>query len=67
MQVSAFLTAEWRMLAMLNWRVDPALLRAYVPRGTELDFHDGAAFVSVIGYVQRHTPAGLADAFPSDV
>ena len=55
------------MLAMLNWRVDPALLRAYVPRGTELDFHDGAAFVSVIGYVQRHTPAGLADAFPSDV
>ena len=32
-----FLTAEWRHLAMLNYAVDPDLLRPYVPRGTELD------------------------------
>ncbi len=53
--MSAFLTAEWRMLAMMNWCVDPALLQAYVPRGTELDFHDGAAFVSVIGFMFSDT------------
>lgn len=43
------------MLAMLNWRVDPALLRAYVPRGTELDFHAGATFVSVVGFMFSDT------------
>jgi uncharacterized protein YqjF (DUF2071 family) len=32
-----FLGAEWRTLVMLNWEVDPAILRPFVPRGTELD------------------------------
>ena len=34
----AFLTAEWRWLALLNYLVDPAILRPRVPAGTELDF-----------------------------
>ena len=46
----AFLTGEWRDLAMLNWAVDPALLQPYVPRGTELDTFDGRAFVSLVGF-----------------
>ena len=45
-----FLTAEWRQLAMLNYAVDPAVLRPLVPRGTELDFHHGQTFVSVVGF-----------------
>src|SRR5262249_21785464 len=45
-----FLTAEWRDLAMLNYEVDPALLAALVPRGTELDRWDGRTFVSVVGF-----------------
>lgn len=45
-----FLTAEWRYLAMLNYAVDPAVLLPRVPRGTELDFFNGKAFVSVVGF-----------------
>ena len=35
---------------MLNYEVDPSLLRSYVPAGTELDFWSGKAFVSVVGF-----------------
>ena len=45
-----FLTADWRHLVMLNFRVDPALLRPYVPAGTELDFYNTDALVSIIGF-----------------
>jgi uncharacterized protein len=45
-----FLTAEWRHLAMLNFRIDPAVLRPYVPAGTELDCRRGEAIVSVVGF-----------------
>jgi len=45
-----FLTAEWRYLAMLNYEVDPKLLLALVPAGTELDSYDGKAFISLVGF-----------------
>ena len=45
-----FLTAEWKNLLMLNYAVDEALLRPFVPGGTELDQHEGAAYVSLIGF-----------------
>ena len=45
-----FLTAEWRCLALLNYEVDPALLAAHVPTGTELDLFQGRAFVSLVGF-----------------
>ncbi|HKB09490.1 MAG TPA: DUF2071 domain-containing protein [Vicinamibacterales bacterium] len=45
-----FLTAEWNNLAMLNYRVDPALLVPLVPAGTTLDLWQGAALVSVVGF-----------------
>jgi uncharacterized protein YqjF (DUF2071 family) len=47
----AFLTAEWRWLAMLNYEVDPALVAHHVPRGCELDLFDGEAYVSVVGFL----------------
>ena len=34
---STFLTARWHYLAMLNYEVDPAILRSRVPAGTALD------------------------------
>ena len=46
-----FLTAEWRLLAMLNYEIDPALVQPLVPRGTELDFFQGQTFVSVVGFM----------------
>jgi hypothetical protein len=50
-----FLTAEWRNLVMLNYAVDPGLLKAFVPRGTELDFHDGKTYISLIGFEFNRT------------
>ena len=50
MQSASFLTAEWRHLLMLNYEVDPAVLTPFVPLGTELDFYQGATFVSVVGF-----------------
>jgi len=47
---NVFLTAEWRYLAMLNYRVTPATLQQFVPAGTELDLWNGIAFISVVGY-----------------
>ncbi|HEX5180223.1 MAG TPA: DUF2071 domain-containing protein [Gemmatimonadaceae bacterium] len=44
------LTAAWLDLAMLNYRVPPDAVRRCVPAGTELDEHEGAAYVSVVGF-----------------
>src|SRR5438105_8040607 len=46
-----FLTANWRYLAMMNFVVDPKILERLVPAGTELDFHQGRTFVSVVGFL----------------
>ncbi|MBA2227509.1 YqjF family protein [Thermogemmata fonticola] len=45
-----FLTAEWRYLAMLNFEIDPDLLRPFVPPGTELDTWQGKTFISLVGF-----------------
>ena len=45
-----FLTAAWRYLVMLNYEIDPSLLTALVPRGTELDRWNDRTMVSVVGF-----------------
>jgi len=50
-----FLTAEWRNLLMLNYAVDPALLRPFVPADTELDSFAGKTFLSLIGFQFNRT------------
>lgn len=45
-----FLSAAWRNLIMLNYEIDPGLLAALVPHGTELDFRRGRALVSIVGF-----------------
>ena len=50
-----FLTAKWEDLIMANYEVDPSLLTSRVPAGTELDFHDGKCFVSLVGFMFRDT------------
>ena len=49
-QARPFLTARWIHLAMLNYEVDPDVLRDLVPSGTELDFWAGRCFVSIVGF-----------------
>jgi uncharacterized protein YqjF (DUF2071 family) len=36
---------------MLNWEVDPRLIEPYVPRGTQLDFHGGKTYLSLVGFL----------------
>jgi uncharacterized protein len=45
-----FLTAEWRHLAMLNYEVEPSVLRPLVPSHTELDAWNGKTFISLVGF-----------------
>jgi uncharacterized protein YqjF (DUF2071 family) len=64
-----FLSAAWRHLAMLNFEIDPAVLRPLVPRGTELDQWQGRSFVSVVGFLFLQTrllgiPIPLHRSFP---
>jgi uncharacterized protein YqjF (DUF2071 family) len=50
-----FLTAEWKYLAILNYRVPPELLVPLVPDGTTLDLWNGIAYLSVVGLLFRDT------------
>ena len=50
-----FLTAEWRDLILVNYEIDPAILVDRVPGGTELDFHEGRCFVSLVGFMFLNT------------
>jgi uncharacterized protein len=50
-----FLNAEWKNLIMANYVVDPAILKTYIPRGTELDSWQGKTFVSMVGFMFLNT------------
>jgi uncharacterized protein YqjF (DUF2071 family) len=50
-QPRVFLTAEWRSLLMINYAIDPAVLRPLVPHGVELDLWQGEALVSMVGFL----------------
>lgn len=54
-RTKSFLTAEWRYLAMLNYPVDPELIRPLAPRGTELDLWNGEAYISLVGFLSINT------------
>jgi uncharacterized protein YqjF (DUF2071 family) len=46
-----FLTARWQDLIMANYEVDPLVLASRVPKGTEIDLHEGRCFVSLVGFM----------------
>lgn len=50
-----FLTASWSHLAMLNYAVDPAILQPHVPAGTRLDYFQGRAYASMVGFLYSDT------------
>jgi uncharacterized protein len=54
-QAPVFLTGQWKYLAMLNYEIDPALLKARAPRGTELASWQGKTMVSVVGFMFLET------------
>jgi uncharacterized protein YqjF (DUF2071 family) len=50
-----FLQAEWRDLLMVNYEVDPEILKPYLPAYTELDLWQGKALVSMVGFMFLNT------------
>ena len=46
-----FLTADWRYLAMLNFEVDASVLAPHLPKGTDLDDHDGKHYLSLVAFL----------------
>jgi uncharacterized protein YqjF (DUF2071 family) len=50
-----FLSARWENLIMANYAVNPEVLIPYLPKGVELDFYDGQAWVSLVGFMFKKT------------
>jgi uncharacterized protein YqjF (DUF2071 family) len=45
-----FLTAKWQNLILANYEIDGDVLTPFVPKGLELDSHEGHHFVSLVGF-----------------
>ena len=58
-----FLTATWRHLVLLNWRVDEDLLVPHLPSGVELDRWDGDCWASLVGFQFLHMSVKGVPAF----
>ena len=54
-ETTPFLTTEWRHLAMVNYEIDPTVLRKEIPSGTELDFYEGKTYLSIVGFLFLNT------------
>ena len=50
-----FLSAQWEYLAMFNYEVDPSVLQMHLPPYTEIDYFNGKALVSVVGFLFNDT------------
>ena len=59
-----FLSAEWSDLLFANYVVAPTLLAPLVPKGTELDFHDGKCYISLVAFQFLNTKVFGIPAFP---
>ncbi len=53
--MSSFLKAEWRKLVMINYEVNPEVLKDYLPFKTELDLWQGKCYVSLVGFMFLNT------------
>jgi uncharacterized protein len=50
-----FLKAQWKNLVMINYEVDPEILKPYLPPGTVLDFWQDKCLVSMVGFMFLQT------------
>lgn len=44
---------EWHDTLFFHWKVTPALLKGYIPKGTSLDTIDGMAWISLVAFEVR--------------
>lgn len=50
-----FLTANWDNLIMINYTINPEILKPYVPNGTQLDLFNGKCYISLVGFMFNNT------------
>ncbi|WP_179008747.1 YqjF family protein [Winogradskyella forsetii] len=50
-----FLKAYWKNLILINYEIDPNILKPFVPKGTQLDSFNGKYYVSVVGFMFMNT------------
>jgi uncharacterized protein YqjF (DUF2071 family) len=63
----AFLTADWKMLTMASYAIDPGLLEPYLPAQMEIDLWQGRCYVSLVGFLFVNTRLkGIKVPFYSD-
>lgn len=61
-----FLSAKWHNLILVNYSINPSLLKTYLPKHTELDFFNNECYISLIGFVFKDTKV-LGIKFPYHV
>ena len=61
-----FLTAHWKNLIAINYKVEKEVLLPFLPFGTELDDYEGNYYVSLIGFMFQNTRV-LGIQFPNHV
>lgn len=52
---ATFLTADWKDLVMANYRIDPDVLKPFIPAQTELDNFNRHVYVSLVGFMFTNT------------
>jgi uncharacterized protein YqjF (DUF2071 family) len=50
-----FLTAKWQQLILVNYKVNPDILKPYIPKGTVLDLYNNACYISLVGFLFKDT------------
>ena len=45
-----FLTCKWTDLIVANFAIEPQVVQHLVPKGTELDFHNGKTYLSLVAF-----------------
>jgi len=53
--MKTFLKANWQHLIMANYEISPSILLPYLPHGVELDYFQGKAYVSLVGFLFKDT------------
>lgn len=51
----SFLSAEWRKLILVNYEIDPNVLKPYIPKGTELEYYNNTCYISLVGFMFKNT------------
>ncbi|KAB1154957.1 YqjF family protein [Flavobacterium luteum] len=53
--MAVFLKANWEHIIMANYEIDKSILLPFLPKGVELDLHEGKAFISLVGFMFKKT------------